>query len=145
MHDGDVDLGGIEEQIELRPTCPHGDDLGVRVKVPAPPLEGHGDRAVVGVASGEHAPALPAQLLARGEAGACRHVGGAPAHRGGDDHDVGLTKEVDGDCVGRDRVGELRLTGHEGGQRPRVPLVELQVGVEAIVLHVAALDGGEEG
>jgi len=115
------------------------------MEVPAPALEDERDRAVVGVAAGEHAPALAAQLRARREPGARGDVGGGPAHRGGDDDHVGAVAQIDGDDVGRDGVGELRLAGHEGGQRARVPLVELQLGIEPVGLHVAALDGGEEG
>jgi hypothetical protein len=143
VHDRDVDARRVEQALEPRPIA-DGDDLGVLLGIPAPALEGHHDRAVVGVAVREHAPAPAAQLLAPREARSRADVGCAAADRRGDDHDVGAVAEVDRDDVGRHGVGELRLTGDECGQRLRVSLVEAQLGVEPVLLEVAALDGGEE-
>ena len=61
------------------------DDLGIRCDVPAPALERHDDRALVGVVARDDAPALAAQLLPRREAGPRRDLLGAAADRGGDD------------------------------------------------------------
>jgi len=60
MHDDDVDLAGSRSRSSSAHLSP-GDDLGVRVEVSAPALEGHGDRAVVG-SPRRARPALPAQL-----------------------------------------------------------------------------------
>src|SRR5439155_523026 len=80
VHDDDVDLHGIEEPFELGPACPHRAERGVLREVPAPALERQRDRAVVGVAAAEHAPALAAQLLARREPGSRGDIRGGAAH-----------------------------------------------------------------
>src|SRR5258707_3735245 len=143
MHEGGFDAPQCEHEIEPGAVVVDHDDLRVVVDAPAPAVEGHDDRAFVGVVACGHAPTLAAQLSPGLDAGSRRYSLRASRNRRRKDNCVTLMPDVGKQQFHPYRISEICLARDECLQGVAVTVIGHEFRLETLFAIIAALERRE--